>query len=217
MSRRITKNQLAVGIYLVRFETQYELAATFLRVQEYYESPRFSRRVFSLEQYMDWYAAQYGAFTYYQDWAGFNVPSTAFRPFYEGKFDPLLEKEKRLLRLLKNLRGRFYVIGVYDSGDLTHELAHAFYFTDTIYRGAVRTAMRGYDTSALEKQLAKAGYAEHVIPDEVHAYLVSPAGKLGGRARALEPLRKELRALFKRHSAGVSVPSISRLGCGTDN
>src|SRR5690242_20121476 len=128
MSGRITKNKLADRIYLVRFETQYELAATFLRVQEYYESPRFSGRVFSLEQYMDWYVAQFGAFTYYQDWAGFNVPSTALQPFYEGKFDPLLEKEKRLLRLFKRLRGRFYVIGVYDSGDLTHELAHALYF-----------------------------------------------------------------------------------------
>jgi hypothetical protein len=214
MSGRITKNKLADGIYLVRFETQYELAATFLRLQEYYESPQFSGRVFSLEQYMDWYAAQFGAFTYYEDWAGFNVPSTAFRPFYKGKFDPLLKKEKRLLRLFKNLRGRFYVIGVYNSGelggDLTHELAHALYFTDTAYRHAVRTAMRGYDTSALKKQLAKAGYAKHVIPDEVHAYLVAPAGKLGGRSRALQPLRKELCALFKRHSAGLSVPSISQ-------
>jgi hypothetical protein len=210
MSRRITRNKLADGIYLVRFETQYELAATFLRVQEHYESPRFSGRVFSLEQYMDWYAARFGAFTYYQDWAGFNVPSTALLPFYEGKFDPLLEKEKRLLRLFKNLHGRFYVIGLYNSGDLTHELAHALYFTDAAYRRAVRTAMRGYDTSALKRQLAKAGYAKHVIPDEVHAYLVAPAGKLGGRSRSLEPLRKKLRALFKRHSAGLSVPSISR-------
>jgi hypothetical protein len=210
MSGRIIRNKLADGIYLVRFETQYELAATFLRVQEYYESPRFSRRVFSLEQYMDWYAAQFGAFTYYQDWAGFNVPSTALQPFYEGRFDPLLEKEKRLLRLFNNLRGRFYVIGIYDSRDLTHELAHALYFTDAAYRQAVRTAIRGYDTSALKQQLAKAGYAKHVIPDEVHAYLVAPTGKLGGRSRALAPLRKELRAHFKQHSAGLSLPSINR-------
>ena len=39
--------------------------------------------------------------------------------------------------------------------------------------------MRGYDTSALEKQLAKAGYARHVIPDEVQAYIVAPSGELG--------------------------------------
>ena len=209
MPGKIIKNKLANDIYLLRFKTQYELTSTFLRIQEHYESPRFSGRFFSLEQYMDWYAAQHGSFTYYQDWAGFNVPSTALQPFNEGKFDPLLEKEKRLLRLFKNRRGRFYVIGIYERGDLTHEIAHALFFTDAAYRQAVRAAMREYDTSALEKQLAKAGYAKHVIPDEVQAYLVAPAGKLGGRSRRLEPLRRKLRALFKRHSAGLKVPSIS--------
>jgi hypothetical protein len=206
MSGKIIKKKLADGIYLLRFKTQYELAATFLRVQEHYESPQFSGRIFSLEKYMDWYVTRYGAFTYYEDWAGFNVPSTALTPFKDGKFDPLLDKEKRLLRLFKNSRKRFYVIGVYDSRDLTHEIAHALFFTDAAYRLAVRKAMRGYDTSTLKKQLARAGYASHVIPDEVHAYLVAPSGKLGKASHALRPLRRKLRALFKRHSAGISVP-----------
>jgi hypothetical protein len=209
MSGKIIKHKLADGIYLLRFKTQYELAATFLRVQEHYESPRFSGRIFSLEQYMDWYAARFGDFTYYQDWAGFNVPSTALQPFYQGKFDPLIEKEKRLLRLFKNVRGRFYVIGVYNPGDLTHELAHALFFTDADYRRAAREAMRGYDTSALKNQLAKAGYAKHVIADEVHAYLIAPSGKLGAASRLLGPLRRKLRALFRQHSVGLSVPKIS--------
>ncbi len=64
---------------------------------------------------MDWYAKRYGNFTYYEDWAGFNVPSTAMQPFYEGKFDPLSEKERQLLQLFEGtLSERFYVIGVYD-------------------------------------------------------------------------------------------------------
>jgi len=212
MPEKIIKSRVAKGIYLLRFKTQYELAATFLRVQEHYESPRFHGRVFSLEQYMDWYAARYDNFTYYQDWSGFNVPSTAFQPFYDGKFDPLSEKEKRLLRLFKNLHQRFYVIGIYDSGaedSLNHELAHALFFTDAAYRQAVRKAMSGHDTSALEKQLAKTGYAKHVIPDEVQAYLVAPSRKLGGRSRPLEPLRRKLRALFRQHSERLSLPAIS--------
>src|SRR6266436_1245101 len=149
MSMRIAKSKVGKGIYLLRFKTQYQLTATFLRVQEHYESPRFHGRIFSLEQYMDWYAERYGNFTYYQDWSGFNVPSTAFQPFYEGKFDPLNEKETQLLGLFKDLRERFYVIGVYDSGakdSLTHELAHALFFIDDRYREAVREAMRAYDT-----------------------------------------------------------------------
>ncbi|SDP31039.1 ABC transporter ATP-binding protein [Afipia sp. GAS231] len=210
VSARISKHKVADGIYLLRFKTQYELTSTFLRVQEYYESPRFHGRIFTLEQFMDWYAAQYGSFSYFEDWSGFNVPSTAFQPFFDGKFDPLTEKEKRLLGLFRNLRGRFYVIGIYESGrkgSLTHELAHALFFTDAAYREAVHEAMRGYDTSALEKKLVEAGYARHVVPDEVQAYIVAPSGELGAVSRPLEPLRRRLRALFKLHSKGLSIPT----------
>ena len=213
MSIKVAKSKLAKGIYLLRFKTQYELTATFLRVQEHYESPRFHGRIFSLEQYMDWYAARYGNFTYYQDWSGFNVPSTAFQPFYEGKFDPLSEKEKQLLRLFENLRERFYVIGIYDADakdSLTHELAHALFFIDAAYREAVRKAMRGYDTQKLAGKIAEAGYAKHVIPDELQAYMVAPSERLGS-APGLKPLRQELRALFREHSAKLAVPRIKRV------
>jgi hypothetical protein len=178
VSARISTHKIADGIYLLRFKTQYELTSTFLRVQEYYESPRFQGRIFTLEQFMDWYAAQYGSFSYFEDWSGFNVPSTAFQPFFDGKFDPL-----------------------------THELAHALFFTDAAYREAVHEAMRGYDTSALEKKLVEAGYARHVVPDEVQAYIVAPSGELGAVSRPLEPLRRRLRALFKLHSKGLSIPT----------
>jgi hypothetical protein len=112
--------------------------------------------------------------------------------------------------LFENLKGRFYVIGIYDGGKkgtLTHELAHALFFIDDDYRQAVREAMRGYDTSALEEKLLKAGYARHVIPDEVQAYIVAPSGELGAPSRQLAPLRRKLRALFRQHAKGLSVPS----------
>jgi hypothetical protein len=207
----IAKSKIAKGVYLLRFKTQYELGATFLRIQEHYESLRFHGRIFSLEQFMDWYAERYGNFTYYQDWAGFNVPSTALQPFYEGKFDPLSEKEKQLLRLFKDQRERFYVIGIYDSGakdSLTHELAHALFFLDAPYRKAVRKAMRGYNTTKLARRIAEAGYANHVIPDEIQAYIIAPSGKLGATL-ALKPLWQKLCALFRQHSKDLSIPRIS--------
>lgn len=199
------KTKIADGIFLVRFPTQYELASTFLRIQEHYESSRFRRRVFTLEEYMDWYASEFGAFTYFEDWTGFNVPSSAFEPFNEGQFDPLLKKEQRLLSRFRKDRAPFYVIGVASRDDLKHELAHALFFTRPDYRRAVVAAMRGYDTSALQRQLARMGYHRHVLPDEVHAYLVAPAGALG-RAKALAPLRRELQAIYRQHAAGVSLP-----------
>jgi hypothetical protein len=210
MSVSIRKRRVAKGVYLLRFKTQYDLTSTFLRVQEHYESPKFHGRVFTLEQYMDWYAGRHGNFTYYQDWSGFNVPSTAFEPFYAGKFDPLSDKEKQLLRLFKGLRERFYVIGVYDADmkhSLKHELAHALYFIDDDYRQAVRNAMRGHNTSALARQLAEAGYARHVIRDEIQAYIVAPSGELRA-SRALKPLQTELRALFRRHSRKLELRGI---------
>lgn len=210
MSRMVVKSRVASGIFLLRFRTQYQLAATFLRVQEHYESPRFHGRVFSLEQYMDWYAERYGNFTYYQDWSGFNVPSTALQPFYAGRFDPLSEKEKQLLGMFRSVRRRFYVIGVVGrgGGSLTHELAHALFFIDAVYRKAVQRAMLAYDSSTLEQQLSKAGYARHVIQDETQAYLVAPSRKLGTGLRQLEPLRRELRTLFRKHAKGLSIPRI---------
>jgi hypothetical protein len=197
------KTRLADGIFLVRFDTQYELASTFLRVQEHYESSRFRNRVFSLEEYMDWYAAEFGAFTYFQDWSGFNVPSSAFDAFFQGKFDPLLEKEERLLRLFRREPTPYYVIGIASEMDLKHELAHALFFTRPAYRSAVLAAMRGYDTSALKNRLAKLGYHRSVLVDEAHAYLVAPADARAVAARALAPLRKDLRAIYRKYSTGI--------------
>jgi hypothetical protein len=200
----MTKRTIADGILLLRFDTQYALASTFLRVQEHYESSRFRSRTFSLEQYMDWYARRFGAFTYYQDWSGFNVPSDAFDAFYEGKFDPLLRKERRLLRLLERERRPFYVIGIAADADLKHEIAHALYFTRPEYRREIREALRDHDTSALEKPLAAMGYHRSVIADEVHAYLVAPADIRAFKTRALAPLRRKLQAIYRRHAAGLA-------------
>jgi hypothetical protein len=195
----MTKTRIADGVFVVRFDTQYALASTFLRIQEHYESSRFRNRVFSLEEYMDWYAERFGAFTYYQDWSGFNVPSTALAPFYEGRFAPLLRKEQRLLRLFERERQPFYVIGIVDDGDLEHELAHALFFTQPAYRREVRAAMRGYDTTAIQKWLAGLGYHRSVLLDEVHAYLIAP-GSAPARMKGLAALRTSLRAIFRKHA-----------------
>ena len=208
------RTRLAHDILLLRFDTQYELASTFLRFQEHYESSRFRGRLFTLEEYMDWYAKEYGAFTYLEDWSGFNVPSTAFDPFYEGRFDPLLKKEERLLRALRRERGPYYVIGIWSEQDLRHEIAHALFFTRPEYRTAVLAAMRRYDTSALARRLAKAGYHRHVLADETHAYLIAPSESLGG-TKALAPLQKELRALYRRHAPSLTRRARKRQSSGS--
>lgn len=203
---RVTKTRIADAIFLVRFPTQYQLAATFLRFQEHFESRYFRGRVFSLEAFMDWYAAEFGGFTYYQDWAGFNIPSTALAPFYAGDFDPLLEKEQRLLALFARERQPYYIIGITraaSSSDLQHELGHALFFTVPAYADAVRAAMRGHNTKPIERRLLKMGYHPSVLQDEVHAYLLTDA-KMAARSRQLSRLRRELRGIFNRHAAELT-------------
>ena len=134
-----------------------------------------------------------------------------FGPSTTGEFDPLSEKEKQLLRLFKGLRGRFYVIAVFDAEkghSLKHELAHALYFIDDEYKNAVDAAMRGYDTSALARKLAKEGYARKVIRDEKQAYIVAPSGELGAVSNRLKPLRRKLRALFRQHGRKLKLPGV---------
>jgi hypothetical protein len=201
---RCTKSSITEGVFLLRFDTQYGLASSFLRIQEHYESIQFKDRVFTLEQYMDWYVDRFGAFTYYQDWSGFNVPSSAFDAFYDGKFDPLLEKERRLLQLFEAESRPFYVIGISTHQDLKHELAHALFFTRPDYRKAVRAAMRGYDTKPLEKRLTAVGYHRSVLADEVHAYLVSPSEGPEWSTPALAGLRRKLRTIYRHHAQDLT-------------
>ena len=198
-----SRRKLGSDIFVVRFATQYALASTFLRIQEHYESSHFRSRVFSLEEFMDWYAAKFGAFTYLQDWSGFNVPSTALKPFYEGKFDPLSRKEQALLRMFKRERGPFYIIGLSRKADLTHELAHALFFTRPAYRKAVLSELGKWDTSAIARHLAKLGYHKAVLTDEVHAYLVSAGDAAGMSVTRFAVLRRALRQLFRAHSKGL--------------
>ncbi len=209
---KIKKREILERVFLLEFDTQYELAATFLRFQEHYESPRFRGRIFTLEAFMDWYAREYSSFTYYQDWGGFNIPAEVLKPFYAGSFDPLLDKEKHLLRLFHREKGNFYVLGMAREGraadriTLEHELAHALFHTRPDYRREVLATLNDYDTGALEKKLIADGYHRKMLKDEVHAYLLTePHGSAAARRR-LTPLRRRLRKLYREHSERAALP-----------
>ena len=70
-------NEVKPKVFAVVIEDRYDRAMTFLRVQEFYESPnkKFRGKNFSIWDYMKWYSTEYGkGFTYGTDWSGFNVP-----------------------------------------------------------------------------------------------------------------------------------------------
>jgi len=201
-------------IYLVTMETRHLLSSTFMRFQEHYESPEFRRKIFTREEYEDWYVVEgcsrkKKAFTYYQDWRGFNVPSWVLTPFLEGKFSPLTEKEKRLISAFQAIEGSFYIIGVSvevgnDPSFVKHEFVHGLYFTSPEYKEKVNVVLERYDTTRFDIGLQKLGYAREVWSDEINAYCTTGLGKSLSKAgnidkEAVKPLQAELRALFKDH------------------
>lgn len=166
------------------FETQHELCSTFIRLQEFYESPFDGIRgqYFTLDQYMDLYAEKHGAFTYLTDWAGFNVPGNVVMDFYY-KFDGRLRD--RELSLMNTVNGRFqgssefYVIGTYGksvedaAGYVDHEIAHAYYYLSPEFKkaqDAVYNAMNAEVKAKVAVYLMEMGYDERVILDETQAY-----------------------------------------------
>jgi hypothetical protein len=75
-------------VFAVIMEDDYARPMTFLRVQEYYESPNedFRGKHFNIWDYIEWYSRQKkDVFTYAFDWGGFNIPLPIAWECYEGK------------------------------------------------------------------------------------------------------------------------------------
>lgn len=193
----IQKQELNENIVVLRFETQYELCSTFLRIQEFYESPfkQIRKKYFTLEQYMDLYAKEYGNFTYTLDWSGFNIPDTKIREFFDVFGKNLLEKEKHFKKLISNkLRKnkKFYIIGDYSRSDLnakklikerfntfSHEIAHGLYYLNSKYRNDMIELIECINEKTKKKitnKLLDWGYHKSVIDDEIQAYLSTSTG-----------------------------------------
>lgn len=159
-------------IIRVSSSSTIELAKHFIRFQEYYESPYWRGKIFTIEEYEAWYKKTNGAFTYYQDWIGFNIPSWVLKPFYSGLFSPLSNKEIDLLNLFTNRNDDFYIIGSQDNNSLEHELAHGFFYTIKEYRDSVTKIISDNKEhlQTLFSYLANSEYHEVTHIDEAHAY-----------------------------------------------
>lgn len=159
------------------------LCSSFMRFQEFYESPYedIHGKVFTREYFKKVYTKQMkrDRFTYFEDWAGFNVPGHVFEIFFAGKFDPMLECEKKLLNLVKPYKdNKFCVIGTIDDDEecLMHELSHAFWYTIDDYKQRQLeqlSKINKTEKEKLRKVLLEYGYNEHVILDEMCAYLIT--------------------------------------------
>lgn len=192
-------------IYLIESRTRQDLAATFMRFQEYYESPVFKGRVFGVDDFTRWYALRYGAFTYDKDWCGFNIPAKVIEPFKYGQFDPLTSQERNLLDICKDARGDFYIIGVasgaeYFAETVKHEFAHGAFHINSEYREEVERCVGGYNIKSVNKGLRRMGYCDDVVVDETNAYvLVEPDTiQVYASIENTKKLREQLDKIFEK-------------------
>ena len=171
------------GVLHLEYETQHELCLSFLRLQEYYESPydKIYREHFLLEDYMDIYANDKGAFTYLTDWSGFNVPGNIVNQFFKRfSIFGLSVKEKVIYHLVEmcthDVDDNFYLIGTCREKPqaIEHELAHAKYYLNDDYANQIdemtKIIKQDYTEPIFDK-LVSLGYRDDVLVDELQAYL----------------------------------------------
>ena len=66
-----------------------------------------------------------------------------------------------------------YVVGIYNTNALSHEMLHAKFYLDPEYRRKIEAEWLGLSVEKKEKicrQLEKMGYRQHVFIDEYQAY-----------------------------------------------
>lgn len=155
------------------YDTQAPLSEAFCRFQEHYEGPDHAGKIFTLQEYIDWYIKTNGGWTYYADWHGYNFPAKVLTPFKNGLFDPLSNAETELLRSLADLPYNGYVIGTYEgrAGSLKHEIAHALYETEPKYVTEVLKILGKVSLGPIFEGLASHNYSAVTWIDEAHAYL----------------------------------------------
>lgn len=209
----ITVHKLpAYPIWHVESDDKWELAMTFLRIEEFYESPNpdFQGNVFSLEAYMDWYVQEYskdkkpyGVFTYPSDWSAFNVPGSAVHAVY-STFTDHSKRERWLFRELMNqgafTEKQFYLIGNKQGADafFEHEYRHALFALNAEYSAEVTAIIDRYEIRELRAWIL-ARYAISVLKDEIQAYALTGWPRGFHPTSEMRALERELKVVEKRH------------------
>jgi hypothetical protein len=198
------------AIYHFLMPSQYWLTSTFLRFQEFYESPRFREQTFTLEEFQDWYVTTRNQeFSYYTDWSGFNFPSYVVKEFTPRqaawRFMPLSRKEKWVIsQLPKAEEERFYVIGTYQGSRglvISHEVVHGLFYLHPAYAEEVTQVLQEHDLPEFKKELLGTGYCEEVLIDEINAYLTTGlcTALRGKDWKAARSARPRLLRVFRKH------------------
>lgn len=197
---------------------------TVLRIHEHEDNPLFKDKLFTFEEYMDWYAKDRGDghFTFDKQIFGFSIPGTWFKKFIRDfPRATWTEKEKAFIDMVRatvgkeiiNSRKKFAIIATFGKNngpDFKHELAHALYYIDDDYRKSANRLMRGVKIEVRKKlkaYLINMGYHDDEIKDEINARLstdkkITQDGKVLVTNKAMIPFRQLLKTSMRQHMDG---------------
>lgn len=182
----------------VVFPSDLICAITCLRFVEHYESPKFKGEIFTLGDYLYWYAETYGDIDYFEYFVAFNFPAAILTPFRDGLFDPLSENEERLVGCLSEISDSDYVIAsTISSKRVEHELLHALVYLFPDYRKTILKIVRQFKPLEMFQELKDLGYPRSVMADEVNSYVAEPRRCVLGKPK--DGLREALREAFKSY------------------
>ncbi len=210
---------LSGKIYLFVFDELYDLCMHFLRYQEFYESPKFNGKPFTIIEFIEWYSKSYGdgAFTYTKDWAGFNIPSNVIWQVHAtgiadyNKYDAAMLKAFNQISSTTHLRkdgvrqDGFYILGACknDIGVLGHELAHGLYATDAAYNAEMQECRKKMPPAMVKNIFAffkSLGYNEKVFEDELQVYL---ATELPNELRFAKRYAANFKVVFAKYAGKI--------------
>jgi len=214
MSTTIKIKEILPKVLHVIIKDQYKLGMTFVRIQEFYESPEFKGKYFTLEDYMDWYCGVptlgNGDFTYPTDWNGMNLPGSVMKQWLNvcaDNFDYLRHKEIMLRDAITKHIGdidnidQYYIIGTTGSksASMDHEIAHAIYTLYPEYKKSCDSIISKFSTSFKKKLqsvlIDSGGYCKDVVPDEVQAYLSTSVYICNTNIRSLTTKRNNAKVI----------------------
>lgn len=202
-------NKVRDQVYILKFDSQFEMCMAFLRYEEFYESsnPHFQHKPFTLAEYMSWYANEFGegSFTYTEDWSGFNIPREIITEVHKLGVTDMNHYDHLMLGVAGMTERGSYLIGVSDESDVKdHELTHAMYYIDASYASAINFALTTSPQDLVDSMklaLHNEGYAMSSTTDEIQAYVTTGENKMFDDIEHpyLDALRSRLIAIHKEH------------------
>jgi len=190
MNIKYSLNEIYPRVFLVTMDNSYDLAMTFCRAQEFYESPykEIRGKNFNMVEFQRLYTMRRGesCFTYPEDWCGFNIPSNAiWNLYYSSDIKDLNQYDAVFHKIIdkitcgsNNNEYRYYLIGAGTGDEKTknHEIAHAFYYLHSPYKREMNKLIKEINKHSYNKIanfLINTGYTKKVIDDEIQAYLAT--------------------------------------------